>query len=211
MTKTFIIDTNCFIDNDLFNKYFQRVSTQRQKKISRLVPKTSKRLSLGAGVALSIALERFGLYGSNAEIQYSEKGKPFLKNNNTHISISHSGHYAVAAVGTCRVGIDIEEVKSIEDAVIKRVTTRNEQAQIKNLRDFYRLWTAKECILKITGEGLSGGMENIDLRLNGNVISVISSPIKKMLYFKEYDVSSFCLTVCAEDDNFASSIEKISF
>lgn len=209
MTKTFLLDTDCFIDYNFFNRYFQSVSPQRQKKISRLVPQASKRLSLGAGVTLSIALADFGLYGNDAEIKYNEKGKPFLKNNAYHISISHSGHYAVVAISSSKVGVDIEEVKPIEDGVIKRVTTIDEQAQIKNLQDFYRLWTAKECILKITGDGLGGGMENIDLLLKKDTISVITSPVESMLYLKEYDIPNFCLTVCSEEDNFTNEVKMI--
>ena len=209
MTKTFIIDTDCFIDSKLFKHYFETMPLERQKKINRLIPVASKRLSLGAGVALSVAVADFGLSGVGAEIQYNEKGKPFLKNNLAYISLSHSGHFAVASIASHNVGVDIEEIKPIEDGVIQRVTTKNEQKQIKNLRDFYRLWTAKECMLKITGEGLSGGMEHIDLHLSENKISIITAPTNSNLYFKEYNVPNFCLTVCSEEDNFTNEVKII--
>lgn len=213
MTKTFLIDTDCFTDTNLFNYYFQTVSQNRQKKISRLVPMGAKRLSLGAGVALTAALHDLGLYGQDAEVQHNEKGKPFLKSNLAHISLSHSGHYAVASISTHEVGVDIETIKSIEDGVIKRVTTKNEQdqmAQRRNLKDFYRLWTAKECILKITGDGLGGGMENIDLHLDEDAISIVTAPIGKNFYFKEYNIPDFCLTVCSEANDFVPSLDKIT-
>ncbi len=210
MTKTFMIDTDCFIDNKLFKHYFETVPLERRKKINRLIPLASKRLSLGAGVALSVALADFGLSKHDAEIQYDKKGKPILKNNSAYISLSHSGHYAVASIASHNVGVDIEEIKPVEDGVIKRVTTKNEQEQIKNLRDFYRLWTAKECMLKITGEGLSGGMDHIDLHLGENKISIVTNPTNNDLYFKEYNVPNFCLTVCSKEDNFTEKVERIT-
>ena len=73
MTKTFLIDTDCFIDSKLFKHYFETMPPERQKKINRLIPVASKRLSLGAGVALSAAVADFGLSGVGAEIQYNEK------------------------------------------------------------------------------------------------------------------------------------------
>lgn len=210
MTKTYLIDTDCFLNNNLYEQYYKNMALERQKKISRLIPLGSKRLSLGAGVALSKALEDFGLHEKNAEIKYNEKGKPFLKTDAAHISISHSGHYAVVSISPHEVGVDIEEIKPIEDGVIKRVTTLSEQAQIKSLKDFYRLWTAKECILKITGDGLGGGMENIDLHIEEDTISIITAPVKKRLYFQEYKIPNFCLTVCNEENNFTQEVETIT-
>ena len=79
-----------------------------------------------------------------------------------YYSLSHSGTKAVCAISDVRIGCDVEIMKeekaSIEREikVAERFFTENECAAIrKDYEKFYRFWTLKESILKVTGYGLS--------------------------------------------------------
>jgi 4'-phosphopantetheinyl transferase len=80
---------------------------------------------------------------------------------------SHSGQYAVIAIGTKPVGIDIEKIDhtfQFED-IVSRYFSSEEQMYLKarnTSHDFFHLWTRKEAMLKATGEGLVNNLHNLN-------------------------------------------------
>lgn len=88
-------------------------------------------------------------------------------------NVTHSGPIWGVAVGCgFRVGIDLERVRPTVDAVGigRRFFTAAEAAWIEEeaaaaarLARFFRLWTAKEAVLKAWGVGLGGGLEKVDV------------------------------------------------
>lgn len=85
-------------------------------------------------------------------------GKPYFEDKPA-FNISHSGDFAVLAVASLPVGIDIEQ-KIEEDYVSlgKAFLCKDEYELLKQSADkcalFYDLWTRKESYLKMTGMGL---------------------------------------------------------
>lgn len=92
--------------------------------------------------------------GFNHEIQYSEKGKPYLKDAAVNISISHSCEYAAVMVAPGCCGMDVEMISGRAARVAHKflsVEERNELAG-ENQNLLYTLfWSAKESLYKITG------------------------------------------------------------
>lgn len=96
------------------------------------------------------------------------RGKPIVPNGSVDFSISHSGGMVWAAF--CRdatVGIDVEEIRELPDAVeLVSQLHPDEAAAILALPDaarnaaFYRCWTRKEAFLKATGEGLNRPLDS---------------------------------------------------
>jgi 4'-phosphopantetheinyl transferase len=97
------------------------------------------------------------------ELQYTDAGKPFL-NNGYHFSIAHTKGMVGILVGTTPVGLDIELIKHIENYYeFSEVLTATELDTIarSGLQTFFRFWTAKEAILKLTGDGIvNSGLVN---------------------------------------------------
>jgi phosphopantetheine--protein transferase-like protein len=74
-------------------------------------------------------------------------------------SVSHAGEWVAVAAAPTPVGIDVEQLVTLEpdDALIAKVCTRREQRILLALpvgrrrRYFTKLWTRKEAVVKATG------------------------------------------------------------
>ena len=96
-------------------------------------------------------------------LETDTNGKPFFANAEIEFNLSHTGSTVVAAFSDSPVGIDIESRGRGRDfvGIASRFFHSSEAAAISESRDeeqFLRLWTAKEAMLKLSGEGLSGGL-----------------------------------------------------
>jgi 4'-phosphopantetheinyl transferase len=94
-----------------------------------------------------------------SEIQYTAENRPYL-NNNIDFNISHTGNYVVCALSNdTTLGIDIEEVKTIDFNDFKNTMNPDQWQEINTAQDpirkFFEYWTIKESLIKADGRGLS--------------------------------------------------------
>lgn len=89
-------------------------------------------------------------------------GKPFFANAGVAFNMSHSGGEVVAAFSRNPVGVDIERGGRTRDfrEIARRFFHEDEVDGVGGEEDFLRLWTAKEAMLKLSGEGISGGLKS---------------------------------------------------
>ena len=99
------------------------------------------------------------------ELVYNEYGKPYLKDNAVYFNISHTKNIIVVAVSDKEVGVDIQ-YKCYRPRVKDKYFTKEEKAYIDNSLDkedaFTAIWVKKEAYLKMIGQGLSYGLNNVD-------------------------------------------------
>lgn len=119
-------------------------------------------------------------------IEAGPHGRPTLRGKESlSFNLSHSGSRALIAVAhSGPVGVDLERIDP--DVEIRAITERffapSEREQIvqqrgdERVRTFYRIWTAKEALLKATGLGLSGGLDQAIVKVSGAEISLRSVP-----------------------------------
>jgi phosphopantetheinyl transferase len=91
-------------------------------------------------------------------LTYGLNGKPYLKNQSINFNISHSGDYVVLATANREIGVDIEKIAVYPDKVAIRCFTLPEREWMEQEGEneaFYRLWTAKESVMKASGLGFS--------------------------------------------------------
>jgi 4'-phosphopantetheinyl transferase len=90
-------------------------------------------------------------------------GKPFVEDTDIQFNLSHSGALALIAVARGRqVGVDVERLRPLADLedVAARVCTAREREALAALakpqreRAFLTLWTRKEALAKMVGEGV---------------------------------------------------------
>lgn len=130
------------------------VPATRQERIHRYVKTEDKARCLVAG----LLLRRFCGVTSETQLAYGSNGKPYLKDGTFYFNLSHSGDYVVLATSTKEIGVDVEKIEPYSDSVAKRCFTPPEYKWLKqerNIEAFYRLWTAKESVMKGTGLGFS--------------------------------------------------------
>jgi 4'-phosphopantetheinyl transferase len=82
-------------------------------------------------------------------------GRP-LPWNGIHWSLSHKTRYVAGIAAPVPVGIDLERVRPMSEAMYCRVGRPEDWRRLGGMSPaaFFRLWTAKEAVLKAVGVGL---------------------------------------------------------
>jgi len=88
------------------------------------------------------------------KILKKDNGEPYLEGEPYHISLTHKGDLAVAALSRSSVGVDIEDV-TVPRNVERLSRLFDESEKPNDLYEFYRVWTAKEAMGKRQGTGIS--------------------------------------------------------
>lgn len=114
---------------------------------------------------------------SEIAFKHGEKGKPYLADkfeSETQFNASHSHDLALIAVNEKHdVGVDIEYIRTIRklDILARRYFTDSEYSEFESSSDreasFFAIWTLKEAIVKLTGQGIVGGLDWFDVTLLG--------------------------------------------
>lgn len=94
-------------------------------------------------------------------------GKPFFEDSDIFFNISHCHDLAACAVSRrCEVGVDVEAVKEYRESTAKRVMSEAEykyfQSAGEKNKKFFQIWTYKESVLKLTGEGIRRDLREVD-------------------------------------------------
>ena len=143
-----------------------RVSAQRREQALKFRHEGSRRLCLAAYLLLKEGLRKEYAITEPCEFSYLPDGKPFLTEHpDIHFNLSHSGDVAVCALSDQPVGIDIETSRKISNSLIDYTMNEKERAFIAASDDmtmaFLTLWTKKEALLKLTGEGIRNDLKNV--------------------------------------------------
>ena len=142
-------------------------------------PQHQRRYQAVHGI-LRIILGRYlNLDPAQINFTHSDRGKPYLTDDcnpvNLQFNLSHSENMAILGINRDRpIGVDLEKIRPMENAeqLAERFFCASEYALLTQAipaeRDklFFQLWTAKEAYLKATGEGISGGLNQIEIALN---------------------------------------------
>ena len=174
--RIYVLDVSHISENEL-DIYLNRLSKFRRKKVNSLSKLTDKKLSVGVGLLLDIALKQYGLNECDMTYRVNEYGKSEFENlTNIHFSISHSGNYAVCAISDNRLGCDIEKIGRVDMKIANRFFTKAECDRIKSLNfdeqkiELAKIWTVKESYGKAIGRGvysvLGTDINDIDYNIN---------------------------------------------
>lgn len=125
--------------------------------------------SAAAELAICAAMKNSGRPFAPPDYAYKESGQPTIQNG--HISISHTEGYAACAIAREPVGIDVERGRTFSKAAAKRILSPQEELMSDSTNAdelLSRIWTVKESFLKMTGEGIPGGMRTLELIAAGD-------------------------------------------
>lgn len=118
---------------------------------------------------------RLGIRPQDLRLAFGTHGKPYLPDYpSLSFNVSHSGLRALIAISYGRrVGVDLEYIDDTFDwtTVSTIVCSTAERQALANTaaterrREFFRLWTAKEAVLKGFGTGITDDLPRIAVNL----------------------------------------------
>lgn len=144
------------------------------RHVTTLRPDTARRFVASRGVARILLAERCGCSVDELEIRTDARGKPHLDHPHAlAFNLSHSGDHCALAIGdVAAVGVDIEIVPAAIRDLVETVLSADEAIRFAAIpaadcpTAFIRAWVAKEAYLKATGDGLSGGLDSLEVDLH---------------------------------------------
>ncbi len=165
--------------------FLPRVSEDRVESIKRFRFEMDKRRGLAAEALLNYSLNlNYPFIKTPVRLERDENGKPHIALSDEErvilleegilsgdkdellFSLSHSGDYAICALGDKGenfLGADIEVNKRDGGNIAGHFFLKSETDRIKNKEDFYMYWTLKESFLKATGLGLKLSLDSFEV------------------------------------------------
>lgn len=190
MVYLYVADVSGLSDPIECLRLMEELPIERQQKIVRQKQEQKRMQSFGAGLLLNRVLGKQGV--SVDTLRTDANGKPMV--DGICFNLSHSGKYVICAVSQEPVGCDIEQIRVAPRQIEERAFSLAERQYLKEVdndaydRAFYRIWTRKESFLKMRGTGIRVPLQDVEM---------------VGCYFKEYDLSGYQVTVCAQENEFA--------
>ncbi len=149
---------------DFYTQFLPLLTPERRAKTERYRTERTRIQSL----LTELLIRREAAAGAEISVTYNDYGKPHLLDpSGMHFSVSHTSHYIAYAAGIAPVGIDIEYRRSVNLNIANHYFSKAEKEVIRKshdpVLDFYRIWTAKEAILKRNGTGFFTGVKLPDV------------------------------------------------
>lgn len=110
-----------------------------------------KAVSAGAHRLLSYALSQAGYDPLTLTLLRTSEGKPYLAECPIHLSLSHSGPFAVCALSDQPVGIDIERFRRVSASLWRRYLAEQPTEAMGDMYTCILRWTRYEAALKKSG------------------------------------------------------------
>lgn len=145
---------------------FPLVSEQRRGQALQYTHIFGQYTCLKSYCLLTELLRKHGLLHGNEvpDFEYNEYGKPYIRDG-VEFSISHCKQGILVAIDRRPIGVDIESIRSANEALVRRTMNENERACIANAEcpdmAFTRLWTQKEAVVKQRGTGIISDLHEI--------------------------------------------------
>lgn len=147
-----------FDQTELYN----RLPEFRRKAADCCGNRADRDRSIAAGLLLRFCMQKRGVSLKEAPC-FNENGKMFFpREDKFYVNLSHGGDYAACALAPADVGIDLEPVRRYRESVAKRICSAEEMRELlkekkeeERNRQFTKLWTRKESMAKLSGEGIA--------------------------------------------------------
>ena len=186
------------LTGEWFETFLRKVSPKRREICRRQKGETAAALRLLTAVWTRAYLSA-ALGVSNRELRFERTAdeKPYLCGNALSFNFSHAGEAFAFACSREPVGVDLERPRKMRRGLIERYYSGAERALIASGTDPVLLWTKKESMLKLRGDGLRG-IESAD------------TASAKDVFFDTRRVGEYYLTAASFSDR-EITFETLSF
>ena len=182
--RVYLLNVTC-LPKEVLAYLASTLSLKEKKKAVRFRREIDRQVYVaGRGMLRVLIGECLNLFPSEIDILEERFGKPYLKDHRDsfQFNLSNSGHYIAIAIhpGDQQVGVDLEVMnKKFEYwEVAAHYFTSNECDGVFCHKDFYKIWTKKEALLKATGVGLVDGLNKLDFSKEVNFIEASDDRLK---------------------------------
>ena len=194
-TLVYTADISVLDDPAVFDRLLGAVPEYRREKAMRFKFQSGKSQSLGGGLLLRQACRDFGIEGADENVVLGENGKPAFRDvPDVHFNLSHSKARVMCVISPYEVGCDVEHVRIGRSRLAERFFMESETRWIHSFAEgaeqdiaFYRLWTLKECYMKVTGRGMALSPEKFSLSVTQGEIVLDHDGVKPEYLFRELD------------------------
>ena len=166
--------TSLSVDSSIHDRLEQLLSHDEIARANRFKFHQDRARFVVARGVLRVLLAHYAEIPATALcFEVNQFGKPRLVTpTHLHFNVTHSQDIALYAIAHVDVGIDVEQVRPMPDALdIARSFFRPEEVEAlmamptdEQVRTFFRTWVRKEAYSKATGEGLSASLDAIHVR-----------------------------------------------
>ena len=156
----YLLEESDGLTGDFLRQARPLLSLQRLEKIQRYGAERDKMNGCGAYLLLRYGLWReYGITQAPVFV-FGKHEKPFLADTpSVYFNLSHCKTAVACIVSEQETAIDVTDRRKVHPHISRRVCSPEEQARIAVSRDpqtcFLKMWTRKECLAKLTGEGMS--------------------------------------------------------
>ncbi|WKY47996.1 4'-phosphopantetheinyl transferase superfamily protein [Eubacteriaceae bacterium ES3] len=212
--QLFLMDVRPLYDEDKFKQTLDEMDSLRVQKVNRLKTVEVKALSLGAGLLLKRAEQKYFKHGQAPELVINNCGKPSYKGvTDFYFNLSHSDYLAVCGIGPRPVGVDVQKIGAAKLSLAKRFFHQKEYDFLKQLPEkvqaagFSQIWSAKESFIKYQGSGLGFPLNAFFLEFTfTSGVWRVENCSEPGVYFRNYSLSQeyavwFCGASAAFEEN----------
>jgi 4'-phosphopantetheinyl transferase len=160
-----------------FSEFWCVLSHEERAKAFRIRSQENhKRFVIQHGLLRFLLSHYVPVAPAQHKFTHGRRGKPELERarglSRLYFNMSHSSDKALYAMtGVTEVGVDIERIRPLDDLdslargffTPHEAATLNAQTPKKKLEAFFNCWTRKEAILKATGQGITGGLDGVEV------------------------------------------------
>ncbi len=198
------------------------LDSDRLQRVTVMKNTKERERSIFAGLLLRYAFLQNG-YDAAAWQQTKMKkdiyGKPYIKGyEGFQYSLSHSGDWVICAVDRKPVGVDIQEIRPWKISLAKRFYHEDEYNRLlalgetdpdRQTEEFYRMWTAKESAVKLSGRGIGAGISQYVTAWDYR--SIYDQDTKCKIDIRQYKApEGYMICVCSDAGNFPDQPEQIT-
>jgi 4'-phosphopantetheinyl transferase len=165
------------VESDVLIRLSELLSPDEHQRVARFkFDRHRNRFIAGRGILRSVLSGYANRDPADLVFNYAKHGKPELvfhaRPLPLQFNLAHSVDLALIAVTTLGpIGVDVEEVRPVKDAgdLVARFFSARENGLFQNVAEdrkpaaFFNLWTRKEALLKATGEGITGGLNRVEV------------------------------------------------
>lgn len=205
MTKLYGLDLNR-LSGDRWRELLPMLPPQRRKQAESCRFEEDRIRAVGAGWLLRYSLEQAGVPAQLQRFVRNDWGKPALADReDLFFNLSHSGSWAVCAVGDQPVGVDVE-LPRCSIALARRHFRPEEVDRLEQLPwqtqkdELNRLWTAKEAFSKALGRGLTVKMDSFAVGLSPEGAKLEQDLSELPYVLHEYVLHPCRVCLCCTDE-----------